>query len=132
MKFIILCVLVVLAAAQTPFITQELVDNINQKAVNWQAHLNIGSAVSGATLEDIQVLLGALPGGPKLPEKTNYQNVAVPDTFDSAENWPDCQTMRMIRDQSACGSCWAFAAAEAMSDRMCIFLKKTYLFLRLI
>jgi len=123
-SFIILCVLVVFVAAQTPFITQQMVDNINQKAVNWQAHLNSGSAVSGATLEDIRGLLGVLPGGPKLPLKSFYQNFAVPDTFDSAENWPNCPSMKMIRDQSACGSCWAFGAVEAMSDRMCIFLNK--------
>lgn len=30
--------------------------------------------------------------------------------------------MSTIRDQSACGSCWAFAAVEAMSDRACIKL----------
>lgn len=32
--------------------------------------------------------------------------------------------MAAIRDQSACGSCWAFAAVEAMSDRTCIVTGK--------
>jgi len=45
----------------------------------------------------------------------------VPESFDSAENWPKCAKMiNDIRDQSNCGCCWAFAGAEAASDRMCI------------
>uniref|UniRef100_A0A7S0FP37 Peptidase C1A papain C-terminal domain-containing protein n=1 Tax=Pyrodinium bahamense TaxID=73915 RepID=A0A7S0FP37_9DINO len=49
------------------------------------------------------------------------ENVAVPEEFDSAENWPKCaKIIGDIRDQSNCGCCWAFAGAEAASDRMCI------------
>mmetsp|Transcript_34610 Transcript_34610/g.107011 ORF Transcript_34610/g.107011 Transcript_34610/m.107011 type:complete len:382 (+) Transcript_34610:62-1207(+) len=45
----------------------------------------------------------------------------IPDTFDAAENWPNCATLiNDIRDQSNCGCCWAFGGAEAASDRMCI------------
>jgi len=48
----------------------------------------------------------------------------VPDAFDSAVNWPTCAKMiNDIRDQSNCGCCWAFAGAEAASDRMCIATK---------
>ena len=49
---------------------------------------------------------------------------AIPDSFDSATNWPDCaKSIGDIRDQSNCGCCWAFAGAEAGSDRMCIASK---------
>lgn len=48
-------------------------------------------------------------------------NVEVPDEFDSAEHWPQCaKVIGDIEDQSNCGCCWAFAGAEAASDRMCI------------
>merc|ERR1711862_1072757 len=46
------------------------------------------------------------------------------EAFDSAENWPKCaKIIGDIRDQSNCGCCWAFAGAEAASDRMCIASK---------
>jgi len=48
-------------------------------------------------------------------------NAAIPEAFDSETNWPQCaKTIGDIRDQSNCGCCWAFAGAEAGSDRMCI------------
>ena len=52
--------------------------------------------------------------------------LATPDSFDSAEQWPDCaKIIGDIRDQSNCGCCWAFAGAEAASDRMCIATNAT-------
>eukprot|EP01108_Squamamoeba_japonica_P007836 TRINITY_DN67_c0_g1_i2.p1 TRINITY_DN67_c0_g1~~TRINITY_DN67_c0_g1_i2.p1 ORF type:complete len:279 (-),score=59.54 TRINITY_DN67_c0_g1_i2:113-949(-) len=46
---------------------------------------------------------------------------ALPHSFDARENWPHCWTIKQIRDQSACGSCWAFSSVEAMSDRLCTY-----------
>ncbi|XP_018647485.1 cathepsin B-like peptidase (C01 family) [Schistosoma mansoni] len=36
------------------------------------------------------------------------------------KKWPGCKSIATIRDQSRCGSSWAFGAVEAMSDRSCI------------
>ena len=65
--------------------------------------------------------------GPVLEKKyhSNEALLASPETFDSAENWPDCESIKELRDQSGCGSCWAFAAVEAMSDRICIHSGQT-------
>jgi len=45
----------------------------------------------------------------------------LPDDFDWRNESPAC--VHPIRDQAQCGSCWAFAATEAFSDRFCIASK---------
>lgn len=39
-------------------------------------------------------------------EKTEYEAVQIPDSFDSREEWSDCASTKEIRDQGSCGSCW--------------------------
>jgi cathepsin B len=123
MKFFCLLLLISFALA---FNDQAMVDHINGLKTSWTAGLNRGSSIYGATKDQVKAMLGARKGGPKLPRKTIFEAdpKAVPAAFDSATNWPQCATMKVIRDQSACGTCWAFGAVEAMSDRNCIFLNK--------
>jgi len=71
---------------------------------NWSA--DIAAAIARGEVERFQPTLAA---------------DQIPDHFDSATNWPKCaKIIGDIRDQSDCGCCWAFAGAEAASDRMCI------------
>ncbi|VDM51658.1 unnamed protein product, partial [Angiostrongylus costaricensis] len=51
---------------------------------------------------------------------TKDLDIDIPETFDARQHWSNCQSIKNIRDQSSCGSCWAFGAVEAMSDRICI------------
>jgi len=71
-------------------------------------------------------MLGSRKGGPKLPTKKEFEVSPdeLPTQFDSRVNWPDCASIQAVRDQSACGSCYAFGAVEAMSDRICITFKQ--------
>ncbi|XP_053614540.1 cathepsin B-like [Plodia interpunctella] len=45
---------------------------------------------------------------------------SLPENFDPREKWLNCPSLHEIRDQGNCGSCWAFGAVEAMTDRWCI------------
>jgi cathepsin B len=45
-------------------------------------------------------------------------NSELPKAFDVREKWPKC--IHPIREQKKCGSCWAHAASEVLSDRFCI------------
>ncbi|KAJ1364387.1 hypothetical protein KIN20_024476 [Parelaphostrongylus tenuis] len=64
----------------------------------------------------------ALPEKYRVNEKRHddIDDSTIPKSFDAREHWPECPSLYSIRDQSSCGSCWAVAAAEAMTDRICI------------
>lgn len=51
----------------------------------------------------------------KVPQGA-LQGIAVPDTFDCREKWPGL--ISNAYHQGSCGSCWAFASAMAVSDRI--------------
>lgn len=33
-------------------------------------------------------------------------DMVLPESFDAREQWPNCPTIKEIRDQGSCGSCW--------------------------
>lgn len=76
-------------------------------------------------MEDFKKLLGVDADAhkyrlPELVHEIPSNGEEIPESFDSRKAWPECPSIREIRDQGSCGSCWAFGATEAMSDRLCI------------
>jgi cathepsin B len=108
---------------------QKVVDAINAKAPLWKA--GFSRRFHGQGTSDFKLLLGVNEDSAAAVQKLPVYNSSVrtedlPDSFDSATNWPQCATViGDIRDQSMCGCCWAFAGAEAASDRLCIDTKGT-------
>lgn len=94
--------------------------NTTWKAVDYKKWDNLEK-------KDIKFYLGSKA---KSAEKKAYlqskrktfklEGAEAPESFDSRDHWPNCESIKEIRDQSNCGSCWAVSSASAMSDRICI------------
>ncbi|KAJ3625007.1 hypothetical protein MTP99_018590 [Tenebrio molitor] len=67
-----------------------------------------------------QKLIEALTSVNRALKVPHYPNISIPKHFDAREKWPECESLRVIVDQGACGSCWAVSSALMMSDRFCI------------
>lgn len=100
---------------------EEIVSIVNSKQNSWVAAVpsRVGS------VEDTKAYLGAyLPGDYEYQEPPVLRNAAVaetiPDSFDARAQWPECGGIADVRDQSACGSCWAFGSVDSFQDRACV------------
>lgn len=107
---------------QNSIISDDFIDRINAKATTWKAGRNFHPKTS---VNFFKGLMGVHPDHmeympPKQERLLGLDDVELPESFDPREQWPDCPTLKYIPDQGGCGSCWAFGAATAMSDRLCI------------
>jgi cathepsin B len=107
-----------------PALDDAMIDSLNkQDDATWVAGRN--PRFEGATLADVKKLLGTLQStdpSTNLPYKAPEKIVDVPADFDwrTDPRAAKCPSLKEIRDQANCGSCWAFGSVEAMTDRMCI------------
>ena len=99
---------------------RSVVQAVAAKASTWTAGKN--QRFHGMTLGEVKTLMGALPepAEMKAGPRSNYPEELslIPKNFDARKHWPQCPQIGHIRDQSTCGSCWAFGAVESMGDRL--------------
>lgn len=99
--------------------------SINAVATTWTAGKN--ARFEGHALSDVARLCGVntpLEQRVRLPFKNaTYDADAIPTEFDARQQWSECPLIGKARDQSACGSCWAFGSTESFNDRVCIASK---------
>ncbi|KAM5558547.1 cathepsin B-like protease 2 [Rosa sericea] len=116
---------------QSPVLQDSIIKEINENPeAGWQAAMS--PRFSNYTVGEFMHLLGVKPIPKKellgVPIVSHPKSLKLPNNFDAREAWSQCTTIGRILDQGHCGSCWAFAAVEALSDRFCIqFGKNTSL-----
>lgn len=101
-------------------LSKEMVDLINRSGASWKAKHHFKEH----EYEDVKNKMGTFLDH-DLPDKYKDEPFSVeediPAEFDGRKQWPKCANIiGDIRDQANCGSCWAFAAVGAMSDRICV------------
>lgn len=102
---------------------QDIITAVNRHPnVTWTAGLNTRF---GGTPDAVKRLLGVTSDLHSAEQRQRHMHVpqlalgqTLPKTFDGRQKFAGC--VGPILDQGECGSCWAVAAAEAMSDRLCI------------
>lgn len=90
-------------------LTDHMVFFINVKAnTTWRAEKNKFHEWSHAAVKRLMGVpknyLQHITEGLDVLTHPQTNLVMVPDQFDSRENWPDCPTLKEIRDQGNCGN----------------------------
>jgi len=101
-------------------VRHELVDLVNSGNHGWAAVAPEENKFKDFSAQQIRGLMGLRDHGPIAHTSKPGMKILgdIPRDFDARTHWPSCR--KDIRDQAHCGSCWAFGAAETLTDNLCV------------
>jgi C1A family cysteine protease len=119
-KLVVVGTILAFTQAHIHPVNEEIIAQIKARATTWTPMEMEDNPLHHMSLETVKGLLGTIyDTDSDFPEPVmSSSNAALPANFDARTQWSTC--VHAIRDQASCGSCWAFGASEALSDRFCI------------
>ncbi len=113
--FVLLIALLDVSLGQNMLVTKEYTDYL-KRHVSWKVVDYEENVFRGWTMEEAKNFLGAVvPMGEQM-----FPSVQVQQNLPSNVNWAGSSCDHGVRNQAACGSCWAFATVGMLSDRCCL------------
>ena len=113
MKSFILLIIGITLCIENKNRNKQIVEIVNKMNTTWKAQYYE---------RNFKPLIGLDPSfkDKNLKRKVFSKKINLPKEYDLRKVHPECETISEIRDQANCGACWAFCAAEVMSDRLCL------------
>jgi len=118
MKLVLVILFIAYAFCEPELVvTREYVNYLKSTVVDWEVEDYESNIFKGWTIEDAKNFLGLTDFSESLDSlpSENY-GTALP----SAYSWAGAACDHPVANQGACGSCWAFATTQMLSDRCCI------------